>query len=93
MKRVLGVVLGVLLFSSARADVQTLLQLVDYMGVDYAGAVENGVIVNDFEYAEMVEFGGRIQGELDQLRSTAATPQLNSLPRLPTSLPPLSSPV
>ncbi len=79
MKRVLGVVLGVLLFSSARADVQTLLQLVDYMGVDYAGAVENGVIVNDFEYAEMVEFGGRIQGELDQLQSTAATPQLNTL--------------
>lgn len=79
MKRVLGVVLGVLLFSSARADVQTLLQLVDYMGVDYAGAVENGVIVNDFEYAEMVEFGGRIQGELDQLQSTATTPQLNTL--------------
>jgi len=79
MKRVLGLVLGVLLFSSARADVQTLLQLVDYMGVDYAGAVENGVIVNEFEYAEMVEFGGRIQGELNQLQATAATPQLNTL--------------
>ncbi len=79
MKRVLGLVLGVLLFSSARADVQTLLQLVDYMGVDYAGAIENGVIVNEFEYAEMVEFGGRIQGELNQLQATAATPQLNTL--------------
>jgi high-affinity iron transporter len=79
MKQLLGVVLGVLLFSAARADVQTLLQLVDYMGVDYAGAVENGVIVNEFEYAEMVEFGGRIQSELDQLQTTAATPQLNTL--------------
>jgi high-affinity iron transporter len=42
--------------TAALADTGALLQLVDYIGVDYGGAVENGAVVNEFEYAEMVEF-------------------------------------
>ncbi len=79
MKRVLGLVLGLVLTGLVQADVQTLLQLVDYMGVDYAGAVENGQVVNEFEYTEMGEFAGRIQTEISQLEQTAASPELNTL--------------
>ena len=67
-----------LLSCAARADVQTLLQLVDYMGVDYAGAVANGAVIDEFEYTEMVEFGGRIQSEIGQLAQTTATPELKA---------------
>lgn len=79
MKRFLALILGLLMAATVRADVQSLLQLVDYMGVDYAGAVANGAVINDFEYTEMVEFGGRIQTEINQLQSTAATAELNQL--------------
>lgn len=46
----------------ATADSGALLQLVDYVGVDYAEAVADGVVVNATEYAEMEEFG-RLIGE------------------------------
>ncbi len=77
MKRLFGLLIICLVFNTpVRADVQALLQLVDYMGVDYAGAVANGAVVNEFEYAEMAEFTGRIQTEINQLEPTAATPEL-----------------
>ena len=40
----------------AAADSGALLQLVDYVGVDYAEAVAGGTVVNPTEYAEMEEF-------------------------------------
>lgn len=79
MKRVLNILFGLLIMGSAQADVQTLLQLVDYMGVDYPEAIQNGEIINQFEYAEMEEFAGRIDSEINQLQQTAATPELNTL--------------
>jgi len=45
-----------------------LLQLADYIGVDYAGAVKDGEVVNPSEYAEMTEFAG------DLLRRAALLP-------------------
>ncbi len=46
-----------LVSSFARAgDIQQLLQLVDYVGVDYAEAVAEGEIINPAEYAEMIDF-------------------------------------
>lgn len=63
------------------APANRLLQLVDYVGVDYAGAVENGQVADAGEYAEMQEFAERIhQGlqalsptdGLDELRQTGA---------------------
>ncbi len=41
-------------------EAQQLLQLLDYVGVDYAEAVANGKVVNAGEYEEMKEFAGAI---------------------------------
>jgi high-affinity iron transporter len=41
-------------------ETQQLLQLLDYIGVDYAEAVEDGKVVNAGEYEEMNEFAGAI---------------------------------
>src|SRR6476469_7545380 len=40
------------------ADVQTTWQLLDYLAVDYPGAVQSGKVVSASEYAEMREFSG-----------------------------------
>ena len=39
---------------------QRLLQMLDYVGVDYPPTVENGEVVDPVEYAEMEEFSGEI---------------------------------
>lgn len=57
-------------------DPNALLQLVDYVGVDYSGAVANGEIVSPSEYAEMQEFADRI-GE-----AAAALPESDAKSRL-----------
>lgn len=41
-------------------ETQQLLQLLDYVGVDYAEAIEDGKVVNAGEYEEMNEFAGAI---------------------------------
>ena len=76
MKRFLFSVLLCSLSLAARADINSLLQMADYMSVDYPGAVSNGKITNEFEYQEMLEFAGRIGTEIDQLEQTPATPAL-----------------
>jgi high-affinity iron transporter len=43
----------------AATDPGELLQLIDYLAVDYPEAVRDGVVVHDGEYAEMREFAGR----------------------------------
>ena len=48
----------------AAGDTRALLQLVDYVGVDYPEAVQNGEIINPGEYAEMQEFSQRIRDEI-----------------------------
>lgn len=48
-------------FAVTAMEPESLLQLVDYVGVDYPGAVQGGVVVNEEEYAEMVEFSGRVR--------------------------------
>ncbi len=44
----------------AGGEPSVLLQLVDYVGVDYPEAVSAGKVINDAEYAEMQEFGAGI---------------------------------
>src|SRR5690606_4153436 len=55
--------------SVARANPQVQLtwQLLDYIAVDYAGAVEDGKVISDFEYAEMREFSATVGERLAQL--------------------------
>ena len=62
--------------------VQTVWRLLDYITVDYAGAVSGGRVSSEAEYAEMVEFAGQVEtrlgslpersGKADLLRQTRA---------------------
>ncbi|MGE0774538.1 MAG: iron permease, partial [Sphingomonadaceae bacterium] len=69
---VLLAVLGVIVLNptSARAEageVQTVWRLLDYVAVDYAGAVSNGRVTSTAEYAEMTEFSATIRSGLAAL--------------------------
>lgn len=44
-----------------------IIHLLDYMANDYGRAVENGEVVNEFEYAEMQEFATTISQMVDEL--------------------------
>ena len=48
-------------------DVQTAWRLLDYMAVDYGGAVEAGRVKSASEYAEMTEFAGSVSSRLATL--------------------------
>lgn len=48
-------------------EVQTVWRLLDYVAVDYAGAVSGGRVSSEAEYAEMVEFAGQVENRLGSL--------------------------
>jgi high-affinity iron transporter len=54
-------------FSAIDDEVRTTWRLIDYMAVDYAGAVQNGAVVSEFEYAEMQEFANTIRERIAAL--------------------------
>ncbi len=56
---------------SRAGDMQQLLQLIDYVGVDYAEAVTDGVVTNTAEYTEMQDFSAGIQQQLAELPDSA----------------------
>ncbi len=61
MRRFSIFLLLIVLSSLARAgDIAQMLQLIDYLGVDYAGAVADGRVVNATEYEEMEDFAAAI---------------------------------
>ena len=74
-----------LLFLSAlpvhAAGLPALLQLVDYVGVDYTHAVQQGQVVSAAEYAEMQEFAGHIAAGLGALDLGGDAPALHALAR------------
>ncbi|MFC5510438.1 FTR1 family protein [Massilia jejuensis] len=53
--------------TSREAEVRQLWQLLDYVAVDYAGAVQNGAIISELEYGEMREFSTRAQNQVQAL--------------------------
>ncbi|MCA0199987.1 MAG: cytochrome c/FTR1 family iron permease [Proteobacteria bacterium] len=53
--------------SDPTADVRQIWQLVDYIAVDYVGAVANGAVISEGEYAEMTEFAATIHSRLATL--------------------------
>jgi len=77
---VLGLLFALLSLTPAAAaageDVQTAWRLLDYVAVDYGGAVENGKVVSASEYAEMREFAVTVDEKVAALPSTAAKPGL-----------------
>ncbi|HET6535359.1 MAG TPA: FTR1 family protein, partial [Sphingomicrobium sp.] len=62
--------------AAASSDVQTAWQLLDYMSVDYAGAVKDGKVVSASEYAEMREFSGSVD---EKVRALPANPAKSKL--------------
>lgn len=60
-------------------NVARLAQLVDYVGVDYALAVNNGAVISAFEYGEMQEFTQLIAAEAAELSDSEALRQLQPL--------------
>lgn len=63
--RAAALVLASLLFAghafcaeADHGDVQTAWRLLDYIAIDYAGAVTDGAVTNPVEYAEQLEFAG-----------------------------------
>lgn len=60
----------------AGGDPSALLQLVDYVGVDYPEAVSAGEVINAAEYAEMKEFGAGIVKGVATLDEGPAKPAL-----------------
>ncbi|HEY9199466.1 MAG TPA: cytochrome c/FTR1 family iron permease [Gammaproteobacteria bacterium] len=56
----------------ATPDLPKLVQLIDYVGVDYRGAVADGNVVNEAEYTEMRDFTRAIEEQSRQLPANAA---------------------
>jgi high-affinity iron transporter len=56
------------------AEVQTTWRLLDYIAVDYRGAVANGRVISEGEYAEMVEFAATVEERLASLKGDGAAP-------------------
>jgi high-affinity iron transporter len=72
---VLALFAALLLAAPAQAqksDVQTAWQLLDYVAVDYAGAVRGGKVVSPSEYAEMREFSGSVAEKIAALPAGSA---------------------
>lgn len=68
--------LGVAFQAQAGPDAQTAWRLLDYLAVDYPAAVQGGQVVNDGEYAEMVEFAQSVRVRLAALPATATRQQM-----------------
>ena len=60
----------------ANPQVQTIWRLLDYVAVDYPQAVQDGAVVNQLEYDEMLEFSSTVRERLAQLPPHAATEEL-----------------
>ena len=58
------------------SHVPTTWRLLDYIAVDYAGAISAGEVISDAEYAEMREFSISVHDKLEALPSNAAKPRL-----------------
>ncbi len=52
---------------AAEADVRRVWQLLDYLAVDYSGAVKDGKVISQAEYGEMREFAKTSQERLAAL--------------------------
>lgn len=73
------VVTWAVLAGAARAEAtpaETIWRLLDYVAVDYSGAVENGRVSNPAEYAEMVEFSASVRTRLSNLPGVESKPAL-----------------
>jgi len=59
-------------------DVSQTWQMLDYLAVDYAGAVHQGQVLSTSEYEEMREFARRARDKVDALPATSASAALHA---------------
>ncbi len=66
---VIAILLGLVFIVQpvSASNIQQILQLLDYIGVDYEGAVEDGRIINPVEYQEMLDFSQGVKQQLADL--------------------------
>ncbi|MEA3063854.1 MAG: high-affinity iron transporter [Sphingomonadales bacterium] len=64
--------------AAQQADVQTSWRLLDYIAVDYPGAVQGGKVVSAAEYKEMAEFAGSVRERIGALPPTPAKARLTA---------------
>ena len=87
MKQLIWLLYAALVFGStmsvARAqtkgpeqEVRQLWQLLDYVAVDYPGAVQDGVVISTMEYEEMQEFSARAHTQVRALPPHSSQAQL-----------------
>ena len=55
----------------AANDIQIVWRLLDYIAVDYEGAVTKGKVISPTEYAEMKDFAGTVKRGIRDLPETA----------------------
>ncbi len=65
------------LYAAAGPDLQDLMQMLDYVGVDYREAVARGKIINSSEYEEMQDFSTAIATQTAQLPASAIKTRLH----------------
>ncbi|MEA3053778.1 MAG: high-affinity iron transporter [Sphingomonadales bacterium] len=70
--------LGAAPAAAQQADVQTSWRLLDYIAVDYPGAVQGGRIVSAAEYKEMAEFAGSVRERIGALPAKAEKARLTA---------------
>jgi high-affinity iron transporter len=75
--------LGAVLRVDAQEGAQTVLHLLDYIGVDYSEAVADGKVKNADEYKEMLEFGAQVR---ERMRALPDNPSKATLARDAESL-------
>jgi high-affinity iron transporter len=60
------------------AGAKQLWQLIDYLAVDYGGAVEHGKVVSDGEYAEMLDFSDNAMKQIAALPDHPSKPAVSA---------------
>lgn len=80
--RLILVLLSSLLFApqlrAADNSSELVVHLLDYLAKDYGGAVQNGKVVSEFEYAEQVEFAGIIGKTSKEVSALNGDPSFKS---------------
>ncbi|MEQ9188746.1 MAG: FTR1 family protein [Cryomorphaceae bacterium] len=62
---------------SQQTDVRMLINLMDYIAKDYPLAVQDSAVINDFEYAEMLEFSGNAADYFQKLEEAGVLTYAN----------------
>ncbi len=76
--------IGILLKLRADSNIQfyyrTMVNLADYIANDYENAIQNGKVINEFEYQEMLDFSESLQSNFKEASKLYSSKKLENLP-------------